>query len=263
VRLFAGSGMRADVWARLIDRFGPVGVLEFYASTEGNVVLANASGEKIGALGRPLPGSAEIALVAYDLDALDFARDDNGKYVRCGDDETGMLIARVDRTPPRATKRLRRGVFEEDDTWFFSGDLLRRDADGDYWFVDRLENMIATETGPVSTVRIEDVLHEVAAIELAVAYGVKLPEAAWSVPVATIKLRDGAVLDGSALRELVDARLEPAARPRYLRCVGEIAMTDGFRPLKSSLRKAGVDPNSEDDLVLLYENGYEAGERES
>src|SRR5690606_32433529 len=51
VRLFAGSGMRRDVWRRLVERFG-VGVLEFYASTERNLVLANASGEKEGALGR-------------------------------------------------------------------------------------------------------------------------------------------------------------------------------------------------------------------
>jgi putative long chain acyl-CoA synthase len=48
LRLFAGSGMRADIWRRLIARFGSVGVLEFYASTEGTGVLANVSGEKIG-----------------------------------------------------------------------------------------------------------------------------------------------------------------------------------------------------------------------
>ncbi len=65
LRLFAGSGMRAGVWRRLVERTG-VGVLEFYASTEGTLVLANASGEKVGALGRPLPGSTDAAVAAYD-----------------------------------------------------------------------------------------------------------------------------------------------------------------------------------------------------
>ena len=36
VRLFAGSGLRADTWRRLVDRFGPVAVLELYASTEAS-----------------------------------------------------------------------------------------------------------------------------------------------------------------------------------------------------------------------------------
>ena len=37
VRLFVGNGLRPDVWRKLLDRFGPVDVLEFYGSTEGNV----------------------------------------------------------------------------------------------------------------------------------------------------------------------------------------------------------------------------------
>ena len=49
----------ADVWRRLAERTG-VGVLEFYASTEGTLVLANAAGEKVGALGRPLPGARRV-----------------------------------------------------------------------------------------------------------------------------------------------------------------------------------------------------------
>ena len=57
VRLFAGSGMRPDVWRRLVERFGPVGVLELYASTEANAVLANAAGKKIGSAGRRCPAA--------------------------------------------------------------------------------------------------------------------------------------------------------------------------------------------------------------
>src|SRR5207237_888791 len=81
VRLFAGSGMRKDVWRQLVARFGPVGVLELYASTEANTVLANARGKKIGSVGRPLPGSPDVAVAAWSFETDDFVRDGNGRLL--------------------------------------------------------------------------------------------------------------------------------------------------------------------------------------
>src|SRR5690606_10733239 len=85
LRLFAGSGMRVDTWTKLVERCGPIAVREFYASTEGNAVLANVSGKR-GALGRPLPGANELALVAYDFEHDDFVRDGDGRARRCRTD---------------------------------------------------------------------------------------------------------------------------------------------------------------------------------
>jgi putative long chain acyl-CoA synthase len=48
IRLFAGSGMPKGIWKRLSERFQPARVVEFYASTEGNAVLVNLTGRKIG-----------------------------------------------------------------------------------------------------------------------------------------------------------------------------------------------------------------------
>src|SRR5438105_4433378 len=122
VRLFAGSGMRKDVWRRLVERFGPVGVLEMYASTEANTVLANARGKKLGSVGRPLPGSPEVAVAAWNFATDDFMRDGNGRLLRARLDEPGMLCARlstragadVAHIDPR---RLLRDAFEPDDLW--------------------------------------------------------------------------------------------------------------------------------------------------
>src|SRR6185312_13412796 len=95
VRLFAGSGMRPDVWRRLVARFGPVGVLELYASTEAAAVLVNASGKKLGSVGRPLPGSAEVAVAAWSEPDDDFVRDGRGHLVHARLDEAGMLVAKL------------------------------------------------------------------------------------------------------------------------------------------------------------------------
>ncbi|MET0896589.1 MAG: alpha/beta fold hydrolase, partial [Mycobacterium sp.] len=52
VRLFIGSGMPTGLWQRVTDAFAPAQVVEFFATTDGQAVLANVSGAKIGSKGR-------------------------------------------------------------------------------------------------------------------------------------------------------------------------------------------------------------------
>lgn len=247
VRLFAGSGMRHDVWERLRQRFR-VGVLEFYASTEGNAVLANASGEKIGALGRPLPGATDMSIVEYDFRTETFIRDEHGFLQRCGVDRPGMLIARVDLGHPMAgfdgyvdgapaEERVLNDVFEPGDRWYVTGDLVRQDADGDYWFVDRMKDVIRTAAGPVFSRAIEDTLYRRADIAMVAVHGLAGEE---DEPVVATIVPRGDRLDLPRLADLVDEKLEPRARPRYLCVVDAIPMTDGYRPLKRALRERGL-----------------------
>ena len=265
VRLFAGSGMRPELWRKLKQRFPGAGVLEFYASTEASAVLANASGEKLGALGRPLPGSPELAIASYDLDTDDFVRDAGGRLVRARVDQPGMLIVRLD--SPRgiadlahlAPNRILSDALHAGDTWFVTGDLLSIDAAGDYWYVDRHGDTIHTTSGPVHARRIEDALHEAGDVRTCVAVGIADPSQppvaprllgltgpilpipdpiAKEHPAAAIALLPGARLDLAALARAVVA-LPPHARPVRLRVAAELAMNDGFRPLKQPVRDAG------------------------
>jgi putative long chain acyl-CoA synthase len=261
IRLFAGSGLRRDVWQRIVDRFGPVGILEFYAATEGNAVLANASGEKVGALGRPLPGSADVALVRYDFDTEEFLRDEHGLMVRCEADEPGVLLARLDADHPLASftggdeagRRLRQSVFEANDTWFITWDVLRRDADGDFWFVDRTGRMLRTPAGVVATRTIEDALYGFPALRHTVVYGVERDGADRSV--AVVVTHDNQGLDLQAWNEFA-AGLDPGERPRWLKRVERIPMTDGFRPDKTALESDPLDAGAElfvyDEQTLQY-----------
>ena len=240
IRLFAGSGLRRDVWRRVADRFGPVGILEFYASTEGNAVLANASGEKVGALGRPIPGSAEVTLVRYDFDRGEFERDEQGLLVTCDAGEPGVLLARLDAEHPvvsfaggdEAGSRLLQGVFEADDTWFVTWDVLYRDADGDYWFVDRASRMLRTPHGLVATRSIEDALYGFAALRQTVVYGVE--QEGLQVPVAVVVTHGNRALDLPSWNAFI-AGLGPSERPAWVKRVERLPMTDGFRPDESLL----------------------------
>ncbi len=259
VRLFAGSGMRTDVWRRLVDRFD-TGVLEFYATTEGNAVLANVSGHPVGSLGRSLPGTADVALVAYDFDANQFVRDGEGKLVRCFADQPGMLIARIDSHHPMASfdgyldsresaSRVLRDAFEPNDAWFVTGDVVRVDPSGNHWFVDRAADMVRTHKGPISTLQVEDTLYELPEIQHAVVYGLPVPGADHEMPVATIVVREGYLLDPLALARQVERRLDANARPRFVRLRDEIPMSVGYRPMKQPLREEGLWPDDRDTLA--------------
>ncbi len=238
VRLFAGSGMRPDVWRQLVARFGPVGVLELYASTEASAVIANAAGKKIGALGRPLPGSPEIAVAAYDFATKGLVHDSSGRLVRARLDEPGMLVAKLARAGADIAhidpKRLLRDAFEPGDTWFITNDLVKVDTVGDYWFVDKPNHMILTKLGPVPSTRIEDGLYDCVDVALCVATGTTDPEdASLQIPIAIVQLHDPdpSNLDLDSLAKATQA-LPEYARPRELRVVDAIPMTDGYRPIK-------------------------------
>jgi len=247
VRLFAGSGMRTGVWRRLVERFGPVGVLEMYASTEANTVLTNARGKKLGSVGRPLPGSPDVTIAAWSFADGDFVRDGAGRLVHAGLDEPGMLVAKLTSAADLAhiastrPHQLVRDAFAPGDHWFITGDFFRVDPDGDYWFVDRQRQMIATRLGPVASTRIEDALYEAPGVALCMAGSRRDPDdSAHELPVAAVQLHPGTPLDLDALSRAV-ATLPEYARPRRLRIVEALAMTDGFRPIKRQLDELGFD----------------------
>lgn len=243
VRLFAGSGLRPDVWRRLLDRFGPVAVLDMYASTEANAVLANARGKKIGSVGRPLPGSPEVAVAAWSFADDDFERDGAGRLIRARLDEPGMLVAKlgeragadIAHIDPR---RVLHDAFEPGDLWFVSGDIASVDTEGDFWFLDRASQMVKTRLGAVASTKIEDALYQVPGVVLCIAAGQREPDGI-EVPVAALQLQPGTTLDLEALSKAV-ATLPEYGRPRRVRVVEQLPMTDGFRLIKRGIRDLDV-----------------------
>jgi putative long chain acyl-CoA synthase len=240
VRLFVGSGMPSGVWRRVLDRFAPAGVLEFYAATEGEAVLGNVAGGKIGAKGRPIPGSAPVAVARYDLTAGRLVEGSDGFAQRCGPDEVGMLLARVDRSRGVVAGSPLRGVFAPGDAWVATGDLFRVDEDGDYWLADHLSAVVHTAAGPVPTVPVEDAFGRCAAIDLPVVYGIRPAAGAPEVLVMAVQVRQGHDLGAEDLTA-VARDLAPTARPDLVHVVDGIPLTTWFRPRKVPLRVAGLD----------------------
>jgi putative long chain acyl-CoA synthase len=215
----------------------------------------------MGALGRPLPGSAEVELVRYDFDTGEFQRDERGLLTRCKDGELGVLLARLDADHPLASftggdeagQRLLQGVFESNDTWFITWDVLRRDADGDFWFVDRASRMLRTVSGVVATRSIEDALYAFPALRHTVVYGAASD--GFDRPVAVVVTQGNQGLNLEDWNEFA-AGLDPSERPASVKRVERIPMTDGFRPDKSAIEGDSLDAGAElfvcDDETGLY-----------
>ena len=173
VRLFIGSGMPTGLWQRVTEAFAPARVVEFFATTDGQAVLANVSGAKVGSKGRPLPGGGQVELAAYDVDSHLILEDDRGFVQVAATDQVGVLLARP-RGPVDPTASVKRGVFAPADTWVSTESLFRRDADGDYWLVGSRNAVIHTARGVVFAEPVTDAVGRIGAVDLAVTYGVTL-----------------------------------------------------------------------------------------
>ena len=243
IRLLCGSGMRADTWRKLRNRFGPLGIIETYGSTEGNALLANVTGVKVGSVGRPVPGSAEVELVRYDFERSDFVRGRAGRLQVCAANEPGVLLSRVDSTMPLSLfdgyaeampdeQRLIEGAFRSGDRWFDSQDVLSRDLAGDYWYLGRLVDFVRTPAGVISMRDVEEALCAVSSVCMAAVWP---SEGAPERIVGALSLRRGADLDTEELGRAL-AVLEPSVRPVRLTILNRLPVTGGFRPLKSLTR---------------------------
>ena len=99
LRLAIGNGLSEEVWRNVLDRLGPLRILEFYASTEGNVWLYNAEG-KIGSIGRVPPYLAlrdPIALARFDHNTVFARAARTAKSARPWDasEKTQLLVSRA------------------------------------------------------------------------------------------------------------------------------------------------------------------------
>ena len=266
VRLFMGNGMQKNVWENVLKRFKPSHVIEFYASTEGNLILANLSGKKFGSVGRPVYDPGRILLIQYDSVNGKIIRDKHGNVIPCQTNETGILIARIDKSHPvgyfdgyldvNETKRtIIYDVLTQGDAWFVSGDLLKKDKDGDYWYIDRIGDTFRWKSENISTSLVENILASIPFVANVAVYGIKLPNREGRIGVAALEIKHGMKYDGRTIYDHVCKHLSKAARPRVIRIVPLLHTTDTMKVIKYHLQKQGINPLEIKDSLYRYSEG--------
>jgi fatty-acyl-CoA synthase len=264
LRLACGNGLRRDVWETFQSRFAVPQILEFYAATEGSFSLYNAEG-KPGAIGRIpsfLAHRFPVALVRFDVEAGEPERGPDGFCIRCAPEEPGEAIGKIAAGGTSAAgrfegytdaeasvKKVLRNVFVEGDTWYRTGDLMRRDRAGYFYFVDRIGDTFRWKGENVSTGEVEEVIAACPGVGEALVYGVAVPRAEGRAGMAVIV--PGDEFDLARLHNHLADRLPDYARPVFLRLRDGIGLTGTFKPRKQALAAEGYDPAAiGDDLYF-------------
>ena len=264
LRFALGNGLRPDVWKTFQERFGVPHIVEFYGATESNVAMVNLQG-RVGSVGRPPPGM-KIALVRFDIVRSEVVRGPDGRCQPCDVGEPGELLGRISEGRTAAgryegytsredtERKVLRDVFEVGDAWFRTGDLLFRDADGFYYFADRIGDTFRWKGENVSSLEVAEAVMAEPGVELCAVYGVELPRAEGRAGMAAVVLGPGARIDGEALFERLEISLPPYARPAFVRIQAAPELTSTFKLRKFELQKQGFDPSASGDPILYRDD---------
>jgi fatty-acyl-CoA synthase len=153
-------------------------------------------------------------------------------------------------------RKILRDVFETGDAWFRSGDLMRRDAGGFFYFVDRIGDTFRWKGENVSTTEVAEVVGAYPGVIEAIVYGVAVPGAEGRAGMAAIVAGPEFDLGGYA-RHLA-GRLPEYARPLFLRFRDAIEMTSTFKPRKQDLVRDSYDPSRTTDALYFNDRASQA-----
>jgi fatty-acyl-CoA synthase len=268
LRMVCGNGLRPDVWTAFQDRFAIPRILEFYAATEGNFSLYNVEGQP-GAIGRIPAFMAHrfpAAIVRFDRETGRPARGPDGLCIRCASGEAGEAIGRISGSagdpahrfegytdPAESEKKVLRDVFAPGDAWLRTGDLMRTDARGFFYFVDRIGDTFRWKGENVASLEVAEAIMACPGVAAASVYGVTVPGADGRAGMAAVSVDQD--FDLAGLHAHLAARLPAYARPLFVRLVSALAVTETFKRKTGELADEGFDPRRIADPLFLDEGG--------
>jgi fatty-acyl-CoA synthase len=196
-------------------------------------------------------------------------RDGKGFCVPCAPNEAGEAIARITKEPSGITsrfegytdegasqKKMLSNVFEDGDAWFRTGDLMRQDENGYFYFLDRLGDSFRWKGENVATTEVSEAINSFPGIMESNVYGVAIPGCDGRAGMAALVA--GNELNLGELRAHLIDRLPHYARPLFLRIRPQMATTVTFKYSKTDLILDGYDPGRTSDALYFNhpENGW-------
>jgi fatty-acyl-CoA synthase len=196
-------------------------------------------------------------------------RGDDGLCIRCATGQAGEAIGRIHDGGARSgvgfegytdadasEKKILRNVFERGDAWYRTGDLMRADAGGYYYFVDRIGDTFRWKGENVATSEVAAAITAFPSIAEATVYGVQIPGAEGAAGMAALVV--DSTLDLPELRKHLVRVLPSYARPLFLRIQDRIAVTATFKHQKNELMREGFDPAASDDTIYFDDPSQQA-----
>lgn len=255
LKVIFGNGLSSGLWENTIKRFGIERVVEHFGATEMPAsALTNWTGKPgyCGFIPPSHPNAKNVVLV-----------DEQGKPVPMG--EVGQALLRVPGDKYRGyldssldESKIWENLLEPGDLWWCSGDLLSRDADGFFTFIDRMGDTFRWKGENVACQEVEEAILSTRKIEEAVVYGVEIPRASGKVGMASLLAVESnfeSNLD-EFLHQLKEL-LPPYAIPHIIRLVEQHHQTTStMKILKSQLQKQGFKQIDKYPHFILIESKY-------
>ena len=189
-------------------------------------------------------------------------REEHGFCIRCAPNEVGLAIGRIRKDTSDAgsrfdgytsqqetEKKILHNVFVEGDAWFATGDLMRKDEHGFFYFVDRVGDTFRWKGENVATSEVADAIGELPEVAEANVYGVSIPGTEGRVGMAALVLKGR--LDLAVFRSYLAERLPSYARPVFVRIKRAIEVTDTFKHTKKELASEGYNPSIIEDPIYF------------
>jgi crotonobetaine/carnitine-CoA ligase len=167
----------------------------------------------------------------------------------------GQLLAR-----PREPFSMGNGYFNMPDAtvaawrnlWFHSGDLVVREEDGWYRFLDRMKDGIRRRGENISSTEVEEAIGSHPDVKVVAAFGVPAELSEEEVMVSVVP-REGAHVDPLELVKHCEGRLAYYAIPRFIDLVDELPLTETGKVRKNLLRERGRSAETWDREAVGYE----------
>ena len=267
LRKMSGTGLAPETWTQWVERFGPVQIFESWGSTESNTSTLNLE-NRVGSCGRvPFWEKTNLRLVRYDIENGVHPRDARGFMQLAAVDEPGEAIGQIydfpdvvagrfeGYTSAEATeKKILRDVFQKGDAWWSSGDLLRCDADGYCWFVDRIGDTFRWKSENVSTTEVADALSDFPGLDALTIYGVQVPGHEGRAGMAALVLQPGAKFEPARFWSLALERLPRYAAPLFVRIAATADMTGNYKLRKVDLQREAFDATRVQDPLFVRDD---------
>jgi citronellyl-CoA synthetase len=246
VRVIVGNGMRTSIWNEFKHRFGIKRVMEFYASSEGNIGFTNLLNFDRTVGMSPFP----YAIVEYDKETDSPVRDNLGFMKKVKKGQMGLLIGEITAKSPfhgytdasKTASCIINDALKSGDSWFNTGDIMRDLGFRHAQFIDRTGDTFRWKGENVSTTEVEMMLEEIEDVQEAIVYGVEIPNTNGRAGMASIKpaYRDGDI-DFSLLLAELKKSLPNYAIPVFLRVNSDVQLTGTFKHIKGPLKESGYD----------------------
>jgi len=216
-------------------RFG-VEIYGIYSMTEMSVPLwCGPDLDRPGQCGRaPRPG-VEVRIV--DENDIEVPEGKSGELiVRC--DDPWVMMHGYLNNPAATAKVWQNG-------WFHTGDMFRRDPDGEYIFVDRSKDVVRRRGENVSSFEVETAMSGFPGIREVAIVAAK-SELSEDEILAVVSPIPGASVDPVELLDYLRPKLPHFMIPRYIRLVDDLPRTTTAKVMKAELRTEGVTADTWD-----------------